>query len=885
MNELLTAVRESRAHDVPDLLAGMDRAERRAALAELQAIRKQVRNWSWDKQDKVRKALLVAGAGCHTGAAACAAWIGSRDLAGWGRSPFPLVLAVLSDRDPEWLGDVAHRLAARPATAETTYELISGLVKKAQCPVPTTEGFVRGWAEAISTAQWHRRKTRPLVETLRTDPFATTLLPRIFEVTELPSQMLWPDDASDPCRWSATLAALPEEGLLERPVLVEACVTRLLRGGKLNELRFFLGLLRKLELTEREETERVADWTGMAADGISTVAGHAQGVLARLDGRGELSVRSLADISGSVLFRTEKKLVRSQLVLLGKVLRRDPSAVDELLPVVTGAFEHEDIDIQERALKLVARYLPAAGAPVREELALSAALLGPAHRTMVAEVFGGPAVGRSGTEEYEELLPPVPAPQPLDPAPETLPELVEEVVALIRSATPDVTAFERALDGLVRHAHSDRSALTDALRDALAGEWWVDGEPPSQSERHLRSATDIKVVVATLLGRVSARAVKEERESWTGTGTCVHAALNGILKARLWEAADAVLTGGTPFLLAVPTRHTGSLDPAVLVERLRTCRRLGGRPGEADFAQALLRVRRGDQLGAAEAAALLGTPEGDRLAAWLRADEPLARVYRFDLEKKVRQGQTVVRSSRALMASQERPFIEEEFPRSFHWLGRPQVPAHSHCYHWDDHPDQWTATLPEDAETLAAWLLPHIATGVVEEIRDTLRPLLLLAEHEAPAGEAVRLMVAYGLGARHPEDRLLAVDALLILASRQQLDAALLGEQLATLLGNGLIKPNRLADSARTAAATGAYRTVLSALTGALPGLLAQEKAPRGLSDLLSVAAECVEHCGAVGGGEPIPGLAEAAGRGGSSQLVRQAVRLNAAWEQGSGRA
>ncbi|MEL5953893.1 DUF6493 family protein [Streptomyces sp. CLV115] len=881
MNELLTAVRESRAHDVPGLLAGMDRAERKAALAELKTIRKEARNWSWTEQGKVRKALLVAGAGCQTSAAACAAWIGGRDLTGWGRSPFPLVLAVLSDRDPEWLGDVAHRLAARPATAEPAYELIAGLVKQARCPVPTSEGFVQGWAESLSAAQLRRRRRRPLVDRLRDDPFAATLLPRIFELTELPPPMLWPDDASDPYQWAATLAALPEEGLLERPVLVEACVTRLLRGGKVNELRFFLGLLRTLELTEQEESERVADWTGMAADGASTVAGHAQAVLARLDGRGELSVRALADISASVLFRTEKKLVRSQLVLLGKVLRRDPSAVDELLPVVASAFEHEDIDVQERALKLVARYLPAAGTPVREGLAASAALLGPAHRAMVTEVFGGPAVGRSGTEGYEELLPPVPEPQPLDPPPATLPELVEVVVALIRSATPDVTAFERALDGLVRHAHNDRSALADALRDALAGEWWVEGEPPSQTERSLRSETSIRVVVATLLGRVSARAVKEERESWTGTGTCVHAALDGILKARLWEAADAMLNGGTPFLLATPTWHTGSLDPAVLVERLGTCQRLGVRPGEADFAQALLRVRRGDQLGAAEAAALLGTPEGDRLAAWLRADEPLARVYRFDLEKRVRQGQTVVRSSRALMASRERPLIEEEFPRSFHWLGRPQVPAHSHCYHWDGRPDQWTATLPEDAETLAAWLLPNIATGVVEEIRDTLSPLLLLAEQDAPAGEAVRLMVAYGLGARHPEDRLLAVDALLILAARQQLDAALLGEQLATLLGNGLIKPNRLADSVRTAAATGAYRTVLSALTGALPGLLAQEKAPRGLGDLLSVAAECVEHCGAAGGGDPIPGLAETAARGGSSQLVRQAVRLKAAWEQG----
>jgi hypothetical protein len=79
---------------------------------------------------------------------------------------------------------------------------------------------------------------------------------------------------------------------------------------------------------------------------------------------------------------------------------------------------------------------------------------------------------------------------------------------------------------------------------------------------------------------------------------------------------------------------------------------------------------------------------------------------------------------------------------------------------------------------------------------------------------------------------------------------------------------------------------VLSVLTPVLPGLLADKKATaRGLSDLLSVAAECAEHCGAVGGAEPIPGLAEAAARGGSSQLVRQAARLKAAWEQGSGRA
>lgn len=236
---------------------------------------------------------------------------------------------------------------------------------------------------------------------------------------------------------------------------------------------------------------------------------------------------------------------------------------------------------------------------------------------------------------------------------------------------------------------------------------------------------------------------------------------------------------------------------------------------------------------------------------------------------------------RVLMASNERPVIQREFPRSFHWLGHPHTPRHRICYHWGDHPGAWLATLPEDGETLAAWLLPTIATCATDELRGAAQPLTALVELGGPASEATHLTVAYGLGARYPEDRLSAVDALLMLAAQQRLDAALLGKELALLLGYNLVKPNRLADSTRTAAATGAYRTVLSVLAVVLPGLLAHKKGPRGLSDLLSVAAECVEHCGATST-EPIPGLAETAARGGSSQLVRQAARLKAAWEQGS---
>lgn len=888
MKELLTAVREARRLDVPALLSGLDRAGRRSALAELKELRKEARSWPWEKQDRIRKALLVAGAGCHTGAAGCAAWIGSRDLQIWSRPPYPMLLSVLADRDPEWLGDVAHRLAARPGTAETAYELITGLVKTSRCPVPTTDGFVRGWAEAVSASQW-QQKRRPLADVLRADPYVTVLVPRLFEVAELPSQMLWFDEPDDPSRWHVALAVLADEGLLERASLVDGCVARLIRGGRPGELRFFLAVLRQLALTREEGAERVAAWTAMAADGISTVAGHAQEVLARLDGHGELPVRSLAEVSGSLLFRPEKKLVRAQLVLIGKTLRRDPSAADELLPVVAEAFGHADIDIQERALKIVARHLPAVDAAVREETALSASLLGPALRTAATEVFGDLMDDSTAAEPYMEVLPSAPVLRHIEPAPATLPELVEEVVALARSASRDVTAFERALDGLVRHAHTDRPALTEALRDALAGSWWLVDESQKRVEQRLRSEAGITLVVAVLLGRVPIQAVQEGRAAWSVSSVCVHAALKGVLKARLWEAADAVLTGSTPFLLAFPTWHTGSLDPAVLIERLRTYQQLGVRPGEADFAQALLRVRRDGQQAAAEAAGRLGTPEGDRLAAWLRADRPLATVYRFDLERQESTARGWVErqpagwTRRILMASDEHPFIQREFPRSFHWLGSAHTPRHRTCDHGNDHPDSWLATLPEDSETLAAWLLPAMATCATDELREAARPLLGLVELGGSAAEAIHLAVGYGLGARYPEDRLSAVDALLILAAQQRLNTTSLGEQLAILLDHRLVKPTRLADSARTAAATGAYRTVLSVLVPVLPGLLANKKGTRGLSDLLSVAAECAEHCGAVGGGEAIPGLAETAARGGSSQLVRQAVRLQAAWERGLG--
>ncbi|MEV7277792.1 DUF6493 family protein [Streptomyces sp. NPDC093111] len=869
VEQLLVAVRQGRRGDVPGLVEALGAAGRKAAVPGLKELRKEVRGWDWGRwreQRKVRGALRLAGAGCLTGAAAAADWIGGRDFQEWGTES-RAVLGVLAHRDHAWLTEVARRLAERPTMAEEEYGLVHGLVLLTGCPAPATDSYVRGWTAALDR--------RDLVASLRQDPQTPVLVPRLLDLTETPEAVGWQTAAaSDDGRshWPGALAVLAAEGLLDRAELVDACVARLLRGGRPRDLRLSLALLQAVGATDEERRARIPDWLGMVADGSSPVAAHAQEVLAGLALDGVLPVRELAEMSGSVLFRTEKKLVRAQLTLLSKVLRQAPDAADELLPVVMDAFGHEDTAIQERALKLVGRHLSGVDGQVREELAGAAVLLSPMHRAAAVELFGAAADG--GALPYEEVLPPVPEPRPVAPTAGSLAELIEDLVTVVRRPG-EPEEFERALDGLVRHAHGDRAALTAAVRETFGDAHWMRG-----GDHFGYGPQGLMVVMAALAGTVRVSRITDGRRR--ATATCGHAGPSGVVEARLWEAAWLIASSApVPFLLATPTLHTGAIDAPVLVERLGAYRDAGAEPAPVDLAQALLRVRRSGPgvAEAAEAAAALGTRAGERLAAWLSADVSLAPGVRFlDRGPDIRSGRWWL-ADRVVVAFRERRTIREEFPPPFQWLSGESTEAARRCRHWSGLESHWPGVLPQDREPLAVWLLPEVGNGSEWDARGSARGLTALAEGEGPVGPAVHAALAVGLGGRHAEDRLTAVDALLVLAARGELDAPALGGRLVPLLAEGTVKPNRLADAARTAAATGAYGTVWAVLAELLPGLLAAPKPSRGLGELLAVGAECVERCGAVGS---LPGLAEAAARAGSSQAVVQARRLLSALGQGA---
>ncbi|WP_418955812.1 DUF6493 family protein [Streptomyces tritici] len=871
---LLKAVRAGRTDEVPALLKALDTAGRKALAGELKQLRTDLRAGSrWWEWQRTFSALRVAGAGCLTGAAAVATWLAARDMEDWDGGSHAATLEVLADRDPAWLGDVARRLADRRAFVEAEFGLVQELVLRSGGEVPATDAYVAAWTRSLDHKQ--------LAGELRAHPHTALLVSRIFELAETPEPLSrndswWSAEPATQATWQEALAVLAAEDFLGRRDLLEGCLARLVRGGRPHDLRFHLALLQRLAPTEDELRGHTADLLAMAADGPSTVAGYAQQVLAARALAGELPDGPLAEMSGALLFRTEKKLVRAQLTLLGKVLRKRPAAAPELLPVVAGAFGHADSDVQLRALKLVGAHLSAVDEAVREELAGSAELLSAVHRPLALELFGA-ALPAEPVLPYEEFLPPVPEQRRLAPAAGTLPELLEDLVPLVKGRRrPGPEAFERALDGLVRYAARDREGLAEAVRELLGDPWWMREGNRHSDQYFAHSAQGVEVVFAALLGRVPQAYLDAGRARQHLGPDCARHVLEAVVEQRLWELADLIGTPALPFLLATPTWHTGALDAGELVERLRRYREAGVEPAPADFAQALLRVRRTgpEAADAARAAAALGTRAGDRLAQWLADPTPLDPVVRLKPPVEKRANGHLYWSERVEVTGCARPGLLHDFPGAFQFLFRPLDTGTKNCRLWGHEPECLPPVLPVDREALAAWLLPRIASSVEWEVRGEGPWLTALAEADGDLGPAALLALACGLTSAHAEERLTAVDATLVLAARGDLDAAGLGAALAGLVLDGFAKPNRLADAARTAAATGAYATVWAVLAALLPPLLAEPKPVRSLGELLAVAADCAEQCRP---GGTVAGLDAVAGRRGASQLVVQAKRLSIA--------
>ncbi|MFB7180405.1 hypothetical protein ACFCYI_22220 [Streptomyces sp. NPDC056257] len=449
-------------------------------------------------------------------------------------------------------------------------------------------------------------------------------------------------------------------------------------------------------------------------------------------------------------------------------------------------------------------------------------------------------------------------------------ELAEEVAAVLNGRRdPGVASFERVLNAVVSHSHShrDRETLAAALGPVRRGL----AVAPHPRVRQLAG------IVGAAVGPVQAS------ECWESAGAgwlelCQHVALDYVTGARVVEMGARLRAGDhIPFLLSVPSRASGAVEPHHLVARLAAYARLGVRPGPADLGQALLRCGGGpadpDVVSAAEK---LELEEAPRVAGWLRQGGLPHPGWQREREAGAPQPHSRRRGARIgrrILVGHEAIEGRGAFPRRFWSLFRVFEP-HIGCAHAslpDGRDAHTVAAVPWHPEIAAARLLTGVASAADQNGRGAPAFLTAPAAADVPAGPAVHLALAYGLASVPDEDRGAAVRALAQLGARGRLDGAMLGRDLAELVRLGTLKVPLLTESLRAAAALpGAAPALWPVLATALPGLLASTR-PQAHAALLAVAADTARDAGA---GGAIPEITALAQRPGSSQLLGQARRL-----------
>ncbi|OUC90131.1 DUF6493 family protein [Streptosporangium minutum] len=402
----------------------------------------------WASRGDWTEPMRLAGAG-SLGAAAVAAWLNRRDLAllEWEEpGDTEALIAVISAREPQWQADLVTRLALRVRTPNSPgASLVLTLLRRTGVTPPQHDPLVTAWVAVP-----------PRASALRGDPLLDTLLPRIFEAQGVGRALR--EERSSPLSatsWLGALAVLGSEGRVSRETLLDGCVSRFLRGGDAQDLRFFARLHELLEPTYVEVESRARDYLRLLPVAPGPVAELSLAHLRRLD---RLDPADVTEALEGLLFRAEAGLVRAGLTWLDQVVRQAPERADELVPALASALGHQAYAVQERAVRLAVKHARHLGPLGAETLREALAALPPDLGGRLAAAVGGEA---SPQEEPEDFTPPeLAAPEPPGPFP-ALPASAAGFAG--ERWTHTWQSGERWLAGFVRFAATDREALRAAL--------------------------------------------------------------------------------------------------------------------------------------------------------------------------------------------------------------------------------------------------------------------------------------------------------------------------------------------------------------------------------------------------------------------------------------
>ncbi len=548
----------------------------RACLKQLGGEAWKTAGWGRGQQD----ALIVARAGVFSGAAAVTQAL-RRDgweLSGWrGSSLVTDTAGVLLDRNPRWLPDLVGRMAA----ADELWTLTETLRSALGLPLPDEDPYLRGLVRSLSTTP-RGQQPPSLLEVIRSDEAIRSVVPRLLRVDEVGVELAaYSEDREweagtgrsvkrerpPECTWEGALALAAAEGLLDRAAILDLALGALLRGGRREQVGWFLRLHDALAPDLDEVAPRARTYLRLLVDGPGRAATTAQRELRGLDEASRLEPESLLEAAAAVLTRPEKGLVTAQLTWLEKLSRRRPDHLPDIALTVGQALSHDNRDVQERALRLLGRLKAKAPlAPgVLAALQEQATSVSPVLHGLVTEVLGT-VDGEPRVDEHDGVHSAYVAP----PTPAAVGPPIREVHALAEAASAylesgDELLAERVLDGLARLMAVEADGLAGALRPL------VPRLLPEWAERDRSSYLSGAPLNGLLLAASEPTVPRPPTSrSWFGLRRRAARAImwadpngpQGLFSARVREALRLARDTPAPDgLLAAPSMVTGHVDP------------------------------------------------------------------------------------------------------------------------------------------------------------------------------------------------------------------------------------------------------------------------------------------------------------------------------------
>ncbi|GAB1818944.1 hypothetical protein [Herbidospora sp. RD11066] len=392
---------------------------------------------SWeirDMLDELASALLLVGVGVIGGPAAAVTWMMGRDVNRRRAETIDVaqVCRVAATRPLEWRRDVAVRLAQRiRVSGDRVARLAVALLRESGAVPPHHDPLVAAWLTTPPVAG---------------DPLAPVLLPRVFGAEGagrvLRDERLEPE----PTHWLATAARE-----LPRDEALDGCVSRFLRGGEAQDLRFFVRLHTLLAPSPEESEPRLRDYLRMLPSAPGPVAELAAGQV-----RGAaLDHADVVEAVEALTFREEAKFAAMGLRWLDQTIRATPEVAADFVPALTTAYTHKSFDVRNRSAELTLKH--AALFAGHSETLLDGARHLPAElAAKLAERFGGEAPAEELPEAREfPPLPEVPSPEPF-PQPSLLPNYHERWIG-----------WERWMAAFVAGVAENRTNLRRTLRRHL----------------------------------------------------------------------------------------------------------------------------------------------------------------------------------------------------------------------------------------------------------------------------------------------------------------------------------------------------------------------------------------------------------------------------------